>query len=554
MHLVTTEQMRRLEEAAVAAGSTWEGLMEQAGWGVAQCALQFLGDARKCPVLVLVGPGNNGGDALVAARHLHDAGATVSLYLWKRSPDKPDANWQRCRERQLAEVLAADDNTSLQSLKRLLAKTVFVIDGLLGMGTSRPVEGQLAEIIAAVNEGRALMKAQMKARSGPGFRVLSIDVPTGVQSDTGAILGTAIEADVTVATGLVKQGLLLYPGKRCAGDIALADIGLAAQDLEALMSNELTREHARSLLPARPEDAHKGTFGKAMVVAGSPNYPGAAMLATAGAARAGAGLVTLANVRGVLAASGRRPEVTLLPLLEGEAGSPGREGAATLLKELAGYDALLMGCGLGQEGSIEEFIQHLFGMEKARQKAQVGFRSKLVTTETSAPAQEEERPELPPMVLDADALNLLAKIANWHEHLPRERCILTPHPGEMKRLLGTDELDADYVAIASDAATRWGQVVVLKAATTVIAAPDGRSLISATGNPALATAGTGDVLAGIIVALLAQGLALWDAAALGVYLHAAAGARVREDMGDMGALASDLLPHLPHVIKTLKSE
>lgn len=553
MHLVTTEQMRQLEQAAVDAGTTWAALMEQAGWGVAQDALHCLGDVRGRRVLILVGPGNNGGDGLVAARHLHDAGTQVTLYLWHRSNLAHDANLKRCRERQIAE-LSAEEDQDTATVRHLLTNADMVIDALLGMGTSRPVTGALAAIVQAVNNVRT-SRQHTDHGQRPRPMILSIDVPTGINSDTGVVLGVAVRADITVATGLPKRGLMLYPGRSHASEVVLADIGLPSRSLETIMSEVVSRERARALLPDRPEDSHKGTFGKVMVVAGSLLYPGAAMLATAGAARAGAGLVTLATARTVMAFAGRPPEITLLPLPEAELGTLGGKAAEELLKTMDDYTALLVGPGLGKEEPTRLFLQRLLGIEQASTRSRVGFRIHQSDSEHDSerkgkPAEERK---LPPLVLDADGLNLLAEIEHWPEHLPARHAILTPHPGEMKRLLKVDTLDNDRVQVATRAAEQWRQVVVLKGATTVIAAPNGRSVVNAAGNPALATAGTGDVLAGAIAGLLAQGLDLFDAAVLGVYLHAEAGAMVRADMGDTGALASDLLPCLPRVIQRLRA-
>jgi ADP-dependent NAD(P)H-hydrate dehydratase / NAD(P)H-hydrate epimerase len=537
MKLVTTQEMRALERAAVDAGETWAGLMEHAGWSVAQVALRRIRRGERA--LVLVGPGNNGGDGLVVARHLHDAGCIARLYLWHR-PDTPDdANRQRCRKRDIAEDDAAHD-TDRTRLRAALDEADMVVDALLGAGISRPVTGDLATIVAEVNAAHA--------RRGCSCLVLSIDLPTGVDSDSGAVAGAAIRADLTVATGAIKHGILFHPGRAAAGTIALATIGIPPQNLEACMSEMLTAEYARTLLPARPANAHKGSFGKALIVAGSLHYPGAATLACAGAGRVGAGLVTLAAGRTVLGASGRGPEVTLLPLSEAEWGALGPDAVDEIAKALGDYQALLIGPGLGTAEPTQEFIQRLFGLDQPKARAHVGF-----LAAPSATASEEGKAlALPLTVLDADGLNLLAKIEDWPERLPRERFVFTPHPGEMRRLLKRDDLPADLTACALDAASAWGQVVVLKGATTVVAAPDGRSLTYDGSNPALATAGTGDVLAGAIVGLLAQGLAAFDAAALAVFLHGAAGARVREELGEAGTLASDLLPHLPQAIRALR--
>ncbi len=347
------------------------------------------------------------------------------------------------------------------------------------------------------------------------------------------------------------------------------------------MTELITAEYALSILPARPGDAHKYTFGKVLVVAGSPQYPGAAALATAGAARAGAGLVCLATGRSSAGGPGRIPEVIYALLPEVEWGVLGEGAADELLKSLAEYKSLLVGPGLGREEPTKRFLERLLGLEAPRPKSRIGF-----GRGTDAAAAGGERPELPPTVLDADALYLLSQHLaptperrnefflrgsspadepqapptpaaeegsfSWWEQLPRGRCVLTPHAGEMARLLGVTEVNGDAEQIAADAALRWGQIIVLKGPATIIAHPEGRILRHDGANPALATAGTGDVLAGVITALLGQGLSPFDAAALGVYLHGAAGQLVLADLGDMGAIASDLLPRLPLAIKALR--
>ncbi|HEX5692938.1 MAG TPA: NAD(P)H-hydrate epimerase, partial [Roseiflexaceae bacterium] len=357
MKLVTTAQMRALEQAAVDAGATWPGLMEQAGWGIAQEAMRVLGSAHDRHVLALVGPGNNGGDALVAGRHLHDAGAHVTLYLWRRADDADDANRRRCRERGIAEEDAAGD-TDRARLRAALKTCDLVLDGLLGMGISRPVEGELAEIVETTNAERRTRNKRLVVHESP-MLVLAIDLPTGIHSDSGAVMRQAIDADLTIATGLVKRGLIQYPGRSYAGTIRLAEIGLATEDVEAIMSEKVDARRVRALLPARPDNAHKGTFGKALVVAGSLLYPGAASLATAGAARVGAGLVTLATGRSALGGPGRLPEVTLRPLPEADWGVLGEAAADELFKHLESYSALLVGPGLGREEPSRGFLERL---------------------------------------------------------------------------------------------------------------------------------------------------------------------------------------------------
>jgi NAD(P)H-hydrate epimerase len=254
----------------------------------------------------------------------------------------------------------------------------------------------------------------------------------------------------------------------------------------------------------------------------------------------------------VLGLSGRSADVTLLPLHEAPLGAIDAEAAEEIFKNIAGYQALLVGPGLGKEKPTTQFVRRLLGLEQPRKLSRVGFRVHEVDMHK---AEDHKKPsELPPVVLDADGLNILAEIDEWSDNLEHNRLILTPHPGEIKRLLGVEELEADMVQVATNAASTWGQVVVLKSATTVVAAPDGRSVVHAAGNAALATGGTGDVLSGMIAGLLAQGMALFDAAVLGVYLHGAAGTLLREELGDTGTLASDLLLRVPRAIKELKAE
>jgi ADP-dependent NAD(P)H-hydrate dehydratase / NAD(P)H-hydrate epimerase len=542
MKLVTAARMRELEALAVAAGATWPGLMEQAGWGVAQEALAALGDTHGRRALVLVGPGNNGGDGLVVARHLHDGGIVVALYVWRRSLADDDANWLACRARDIP-TSHADDDPALETLRSLLMGRDLSVDALLGMGVARPLTGQLATIVGLVNLAHA---------AGEAGSVLAVDLPSGVDADSGQVHGVAIEADLTVATGMCKRGLYLWPGRGHAGRILLADIGIPATYMEETMSETIGVERARALLPTRPDDGHKGSFGKVMVVAGSLRYPGAALLASEAALRAGAGLVTLACGRSlypVLAA--RVPEATMLPLPEADWGILGEEAGAEVAKSLEGYRALLLGPGLGQEEATGKLLSRLLGVGAPKKRASVGFKP-LAGAAPAEPASED-RPALPPLVIDADGLNLLAKVERWWERLAGHAAVLTPHPGEMARLLGDQALGEDRAQAAADAAANWGQVVVLKGAGTVVAAPDGRLAIDEHGgNAALATAGTGDVLAGTIAGLLAQGLEPFEAAQLGVYLHSAAGALMRDELGTAGAAASDLLPRLPQAIRALR--
>ncbi len=343
------------------------------------------------------------------------------------------------------------------------------------------------------------------------------------------------------------------------------------------MSEKLTAAVIRSLLPTRPTESNKGTFGKVLVVAGSGRYPGAAFLSANGALRSGAGLVTLAVARsifGALAASVH--ETTFLPLPEEDWGVLGASAATEIRENLAGYTAMVVGPGLGQEAETQTFVKRLLAVETAKSSHAVGFGhlaaakgerphtgsvgfGRSTTPDPKAkvakPKADAEAALLLHLVLDADALNILAETDDWHTHLEPATVVLTPHPGEMARLLhldGPQTLQGDRIGYAERAAEKWGQVVVLKGANTVIASPDGHTMIGPDGNPALATAGTGDVLSGLIGGFLAQGVTPFAAAQLGVWLHAAAGQRVRTELGDAGTVASDLLLRLPLALRELR--
>jgi NAD(P)H-hydrate epimerase len=301
----------------------------------------------------------------------------------------------------------------------------------------------------------------------------------------------------------------------------------------------------RELLPPRPLGAHKGTFGKALVVAGSVNYTGAAYLASAAATRVGTGLVTLAlaeSIHPILAS--KLSEVTFL-LLPQDMGVLIPDAIKVLGERIQDYDALLLGPGLGRDKKTVQFVQQLLKVEPGT-KARIGF---LASEEA-----EEGKLSLPPLVVDADGLNALADTPNWWEYL-KGLSILTPHPGEMSRLTGLTvrEIEADRLGLARQMAEKWGQVVLLKGAYTVIADPEGKVVINPFANPGLATAGSGDVLAGAIVGFLAQGLAPFDATVAGAYIHGLAGELVRKELGGAGMVAGDLLPMLPKVIKLISS-
>jgi NAD(P)H-hydrate epimerase len=328
-----------------------------------------------------------------------------------------------------------------------------------------------------------------------------------------------------VALGVSKAGLHTLAGADYAGTVEVVDIGLPAEAVGALPVELLNPRWVRERLPARPSGANKGSFGRVLVVAGSGRYPGAARLASLAALRTGAGLVTLACPAGAeQLIAPNASEVTYLPLAE-RAGFVSPKAAVAVAAALPSYDALLLGPGLGQGPAQESFVRQL-----------------LVSLEENAP----------PVLIDADGLNNLAKLPRWWERL-RARCALTPHPGEFARLTrrAIGDIQSNRLAAARAAAGEWHQTLVLKGAYTVVAG-DGVAAVNPYANPALASAGTGDVLAGVIAGLLAQGLSLFDAASCGAYVHAAAAEGLRAETGDSGLLAGDLLSELPRTIRELR--
>ena len=517
MKLVTAEQMRALEAVAAEQGVTEAQLMENAGVAVAQESWINMGAAEGRNAVVLVGPGNNGGDGLAAARNLKEWGAEVSVFLLRPRPDD-DPQWQALQAEGI-EAWSAEEDPGLERLEARLAETHGVVDALLGTGLSRPIDGLLELVLDKLAERRA----QRIFRP----HLLSIDVPTGVDPDTGHADPAVVRADTTVALGFAKVGLFAMPGRAIAGDVVETDIGLPEGLGDDLPFEDIRQRDLQERMPFRSDDSHKGTFGTTVVAAGSRRYPGAARLASEAALRAGAGLVVLAAPESAqaLVAAGT-PEVAHHPLPDA-GGAVSADAAAELLRGLEGCEALLIGPGLSHTPETAAFVANvLAGLDGVE-----GLRA---------------------AVIDADALNAVAERPGWHEGLAVAR-VLTPHPGEMARLLGipVEEVQRDRLRLAVDYARRTGSVVVLKGANTVVAAPDGRARLSEFSSAVLATAGTGDVLAGFIASLIGQGMDPFDAASAAVYLHSECGRALEGAMGSATAAASDLLRALPEVRKAL---
>ncbi len=612
MKIVTVAEMVRIEQASDAAGHAYDAMMELAGRAVAAATLRHMYPWDSGGgVLLLVGPGNNGGDGLVAARYLHQwqPQRAATIYCWKRKPEGDD-NYEAVRRLRLP-IVHAEDDPGYEQLREMVLDADVIVDALLGTGVARPISGPLAELLEAVTQGMAQRKQEDALGAddpepaepasshsaaqylhpvadfdflrlpvvGPSAapQVVAVDCPSGLHCDTGVLDPASLRADLTVTFANPKVGHFMAEGPAACGRLEVADIGVDPGLADDIAVQLATPEFVQGLLPARPISGHKGIFGKALVVAGSVNYTGAAHLASAAAYRVGAGLVTLGvipSIHPILAAASL--ETTWLILPE-ELGVIGPEAVKTLAEKAGDYDALLVGPGLTQEKEAVQFVQRLLGIGE-RRRASVGFVASqaapapaessavrpagdspgvggfaLARSQPHAPAADIEALRRLPWVIDADALNALAQSERWYEHLP-PHAILTPHPGEMARLCGcpTREVQANRIDLAREKAAAWKAIIVLKGAYTVIAAPDGRAVVLPFANSALATAGSGDVLAGAIVGALAQGLAPFDAAVVGGYLHGLAGELARQELGEAGVVAGDLPGRLPLAIRQLR--
>ena len=401
-----------------------------------------------------------------------------------------------------------------------------------------PIPSEKATVLQpATADGRSLRRLTF------GFRVTQ---------PAGDVAPETIPADLTATMAAVKFGLLKLPAFDLCGDIAVVDIGVTdiVPDWVAVSNFVVNEDYVAALLPERPLSAHKGTFGTALVAAGSVNYTGAALLAGKAAYRIGAGLVTLA-IPSVLhsALAGQFPESTWV-LLPHKMGVIAVDAATVLLENIERATALLIGPGFGMEETTREFIENLLKKKNGLKKkvGGMGF------VHGEGKKKEETEIKLPPMVFDADALKLLAQIENWHE-LISDTAVLTPHPGEMAEMTGlsVDEIQADRLGGAKKYAQEWGHVVVLKGAFTVIATPNGETFSLPVASPALARAGSGDVLAGLIVGLRAQGLDALQSAVAGAWIHAQAGLTAEEMIGvSASVLAGDILAFVPNVLADLE--
>jgi len=505
--------MRAIEyDAIMTLGIPEIVLMENAAYKTSLHCLGRLKATGGKKAAVVAGPGSNGGDGLAAARYLYMGGVEVRVFFFGDESADPGtsaaANLRVIKNLKIP-VYVYTEPDFWRAAEQTLYSADLILDALFGIGASREVGGAYKKIIEMMDASDSY--------------VVSADVPSGLDADTGRVLGCAVRADMTVTFTYPKTGLLVYPGAGHAGQLIVEDIGITRLGERYKTSCEtLGRGEIKKLLPVRRKDSNKGSHGKVVVLAGSGEMSGAAYLTCGAAYAAGAGLVRACATFDVASALHIGLPEALTVILPDSDGFIRREGFERVKKYLNGADAVVMGPGLGDAECVAEFAYSVIEYTDA------------------------------PVVLDADGLNAVARDPDILLKL-KKLSVVTPHPGEMSRLTGRTikEITGDPLGAARSFAEKYGVVTLLKGARTVIALPDGTARINTTGNPALAKAGTGDVLAGVIGAFIAQGAGAFDAATLGAYIHGAAGDAAADEIGEYGVLAGDLFKYIPRVIKKI---
>ena len=507
MRLATAAEMRALDRTTIEDyGIPGVVLMENAGRGAVQSMLDAWGPVAGRKYVIFCGKGNNGGDGLVVARHLANMGAEVRVRLFSEEM-KGDAavNLSSARKMGLdVRLLSEDLKAEVSEVRHADA----VIDAIFGTGLASETGRPYSAVIDMIN--------------ADARRVLAVDMPSGVDSDRGRIMGVAVKADITATFGLPKRGLYMYPGAQLAGEVKVIDISIPAGAVEGsnIPARLLTRSVMR-LLPERKPDSNKGTYGHLFILAGSVGKTGAGVMAAQAASRAGAGLVTVGvpeSLNDIF--EEKLTEEMTLPLPETAGRCLSSKAIDKILENLNGKTALAIGPGISVDPDTVRLVAELLPQVKV------------------------------PVLIDADGLNILS-INDEPLKEAKAPVVLTPHPGEMGRLLGVlaREVQADRPKAAVELAEQYGVTVVLKGARTLIARPDGRFCVNPTGNAGMATGGTGDVLSGIIGSLMAQGLDVTDASMLGVYVHGVSGDIAACEKGQAGLIAGDLVKALPESLK-----
>lgn len=517
MKLVTPEQMNAMDECTINEyGIPGLLLMENAASAVLSEAVSMLGGCRGKRIMALAGRGNNGGDAFAAARLLQCKGADVRVYLiGSKAGISGDALANlTILEKIGIQVIELIEGKELCTFYSDMEKSQLILDGIFGTGLTRKVSGLAGTVIDKVNAS--------------GKPILSIDIPSGVDGTNGNVKGPCIKATATVTFCLPKIGLVLHPGCEYTGKLITADIGIppCVINRQEICTELIDAEMVSNMIPHRVANSNKGDYGKVLLITGSTGMTGSGCLASMAALRSGAGLVyagvpkSLAHIYG-----SRLTEPIILPLEDGGNGCLAVESTEQIIAHMKKMDVVAAGPGLTATDSITEIVE------------------KMISESTI------------PLVMDADALNAISGNTGILKNLP-VNAVVTPHPGEMARLtgLGTSDVQADRIGVAKRFAAGYGVTTVLKGSRTVIAQPDGHVFINPTGNAGMASAGTGDVLTGMIAGLIAQGASVGNAAVAGVFLHGLAGDAAVAGLGMHGLLAGDVIERLPQTFKDILEE
>jgi ADP-dependent NAD(P)H-hydrate dehydratase / NAD(P)H-hydrate epimerase len=513
----TAEEMRRLDQRAITElGIPGATLMENAGRGAAEAivaVLPALGAPRRgARVVVVCGKGGNGGDGFVVARWLKRHGARPTVLLVSAPAEVDGDAGRKLRELGRAGIRPRPF-TGDRASADMLAQAHLVVDALLGTGSRGVPEGGVSRAIELINAS--------------GRPVVALDIPSGLSANTGAHAGAVIKAAMTLTFAGLKRGLICSPGDELAGQVTVIPIGVPDHDVtRGVTTFLLERGDVAGHFPRRPRAGHKGTYGHLLLVAGSLGKTGAAALAAMAAMRSGVGLVTVATPASQQpVVAGLVLEAMTAPLLETAARSLALKAREAIVELAGARDAVAIGPGIGLDDETAQVVRSLVR-------------------------------ELPrPMVIDADGLTALAGHLDVLRDAPSARC-LTPHPGEMARMLGArvDEVQRDRIEATREFATRHRVHIVLKGTKSVVAAPDGRVFVNPTGNPGMASGGTGDVLTGVLGAFLARGMEPDAAMRSSVYLHGSAGDVAAERVGEEALVARDVIAAIPEAFKRLRGD
>jgi NAD(P)H-hydrate epimerase len=505
MKVVTASEMQEIDRRTIKdCGIPGPVLMERAGIAVAEKIKEMFEPGK---LIVLAGAGNNGGDGIVIGRELHNSGWNVRVFLLlKEDKLSPDCLAQYRAAKQIGVPIDFRTKIDMADLHAAV-----VVDALFGTGLSKDIKGALAQTIDLINASNA--------------PVISVDIPSGVSSDDGKVMGTAVKARATVTFGAPKRGHFLHPGAEYAGELFVENIGFPEQFFDDISCNLLDKDEMQSILPPRPRYSHKGDYGHVLVVAGSKGKTGAAFMCAKACLMSGAGLVTIGVPEGLMDVfQSRVTEEMCLPLPDRGDGTLSSKAADVITGFLEnGADVLTIGPGIGVSDDTKAVINGIV---------------KNVSS---------------PMVFDADALNCMGSAAGGLKKT-QGPLVLTPHPGEFARLSRQkiDEIEGDRIEAALSYAQEASVTLVLKGVPTVVADSDGRSFINPTGNPSMAKAGSGDVLTGIIASFMGQGLTAVDASSLGVYIHGMAGDLAASEFGLQSVLASDIIGAIPAAFGSLR--